>query len=47
MTETTTQQDAIARVIDSARHLGVEIDETEADACASDPGWSHPQMSAR
>src|SRR5919109_3719345 len=30
VTEAATQQDAIMRVIDSARHLGVEIDETEA-----------------
>jgi len=31
MTDATTQQDAIARVIDSARRLGVEINEVEAD----------------
>jgi hypothetical protein len=31
MTDTTIQQDAIARVIDSARRLGVEINELEAD----------------
>jgi hypothetical protein len=30
MTDTTTQQDAVARVIDSARRLGVEIDADEA-----------------
>lgn len=32
MTDTTTQQDAIAKVMDSARRLGVEINEKEADA---------------
>jgi hypothetical protein len=31
MTDTTTQRDAIERVIDSARRLGVEINEVEAD----------------
>jgi hypothetical protein len=32
VTDTTTQQDAIAKVIDSAARLGVEINEQEADA---------------
>jgi hypothetical protein len=32
MTDTTTQQDAVERVLESARRLGVEINEQEADA---------------